>query len=50
MAGTGNSLFLGDTALVLMQADKSKRLSIDIDIIMPKPYDKLLSQLEEVVQ
>lgn len=43
-------IFKGGTALLLMQADKPKRLSIDIDIIMPKPYDKLLSQLEEVAQ
>lgn len=43
-------IFKGGTALLLMQADKPKRLSIDIDIIMPKPYNELVSQLEEIAK
>jgi predicted nucleotidyltransferase component of viral defense system len=36
-----NFIFKGGTALLLMQKEKPKRLSIDIDIIIPKPFDEL---------
>ena len=41
--------FKGGTALMLL-FDSPKRLSIDIDIIMPKEYDELDSSLENLVK
>ena len=43
-----NFIFKGGTALMLMQQNNPKRLSIDIDIIIPKISNNLLSILEQV--
>ena len=43
-----NFIFKGGTALMLMQQNNPKRLSIDIDIIIPEVSDNLLKILEQV--
>ena len=43
-----NFIFKGGTALMLLQQDNPKRLSIDIDIIIPNTPDNLLEILEQV--
>jgi predicted nucleotidyltransferase component of viral defense system len=43
-----NFIFKGGTALMLMQQNNPKRLSIDIDIIIPQVSNDLLAILEQV--
>ena len=43
-----NFIFKGGTALMLLQQENPKRLSIDIDIIIPNTPDNLLEILEQV--
>ena len=43
-------IFKGGTALLLMQQENPQRLSIDIDIIIPKSFDELGDKLNEIAQ
>ena len=43
-------IFKGGTALLLMQQENPQRLSIDIDIIIPKPFNELGDMLDEIAQ
>ena len=43
-------VFKGGTALMLMQGENPKRLSIDIDIILPKRPDNLAEILQNIAQ
>ncbi len=45
-----NFIFKGGTALMLLQQDNPKRLSIDIDIILPKTPSNLLETLAQIAK